>query len=172
MTLNKNIKKYRKEAGLTQKVLASQSGLSFSLVSKLESGEQSNPSFETLKKIADVLKISPAELVNDPLTIEEQIDEYIEYKKGLNQTTPKEESTESMKIHKKKEFQVEPCIDLNFMKKIQAINTIPEPKDDLEHECLTYLQRPEMKRLFYSLKNASKDEIERVITIIETLQGN
>lgn len=55
MALSDNIKIYRKDAGLTQKVLAARSGLSFSMVSKLESGEQTNPSFETLKKIADVL---------------------------------------------------------------------------------------------------------------------
>ena len=52
MALNDNKKKYRKAAGLTQKTLASKSGLSFSM--------------------------SPTR------TIEDQIDEYLDYKRGLN----------------------------------------------------------------------------------------
>lgn len=53
--LKDNLKRIRKEKRITQKQLASLSGLSFSMVSKLESGEQSNPSYDTVKKIASAL---------------------------------------------------------------------------------------------------------------------
>lgn len=56
------LKKARKEKGITQKQLASLSGLSFSMVSKLESGEQSNPSFDTIQKLASALGVSTSYL--------------------------------------------------------------------------------------------------------------
>ena len=56
------IKKARKEKGVTQKELASLSGLSFSMVSKLETGEQSNPSFDTIQKLASALGMSTSYL--------------------------------------------------------------------------------------------------------------
>ena len=65
MALDENIKKYRKQKGFTQKELASKSGLSFSMISKLESGEQLNPSYQTIKKIANALNIYPEKLVNE-----------------------------------------------------------------------------------------------------------
>lgn len=118
MAMNDNIRRFRKDAGLTQKLLAEKTGLSFSMISKLESGEQTNPSLETIRKIADVLRVTPGELVNTPLSIEEQIDEYIEYKRGLNRgiavSAPcgaeEDESIEN------------PWIDLDFRRKFYGIN--------------------------------------------------
>ena len=49
---------------MTQKELAQKSDVSFSMVSKLESGEKKNPSFDTLKKIAKALNVSVDELLN------------------------------------------------------------------------------------------------------------
>ena len=60
-----NLKRIRKEKGLTQKELATKSGLSFSMVSKLESGEQINPSNETIQKLASALDVITAELLVD-----------------------------------------------------------------------------------------------------------
>lgn len=37
----------------------------------------------TIRKIADLSEISPVKVAATPLTIEEQIDEYIKYKRGL-----------------------------------------------------------------------------------------
>lgn len=56
------LKKARNTKGITQKKLAELSGLSFSMVSKLESGEQSNPSFETISKLAAALDIQSSYL--------------------------------------------------------------------------------------------------------------
>ena len=166
MTLSENIKIFRKEAGLTQKTLAGKSGLSFSMISKLESGEQTNPSFETLKKIADVLKINPGDLISTPLTIEDLIDDYIEYKRGVNRNNAGSSPKYEAAGHE------EPYADLNFRKKLQAINTIPEPTDYEHDDYLDYINRhPEMKKLFHALKNASKDEIIQVTRFIESFRG-
>lgn len=166
MALNENIKKYRKKSGLTQKALASKSGLSFSMISKLEGGEQTNPSFETIRKIADVLGVSPGELVNNPLSIEEQIDEYIAYISGLskNHFTP-------IVINKESDRE-DPCADLNFKKKLQAINTISISSDHTNDGYPEYPDmRPEMKKLFYVLRDATRDEIIQVTRLIETFKG-
>lgn len=58
--LNENIKRFRKEKGLTQKDLADKVGISGAFMSLIEKGVN-NPSDENLKKIADVLGVS----VND-----------------------------------------------------------------------------------------------------------
>ena len=62
-----NIKNIRKSIGMTQKELAEKSGVSFSMVSKLESGEKKNPSFDTLNKIAAALKVNTNELLSDTI---------------------------------------------------------------------------------------------------------
>ena len=167
MVLNENIKKFRKDAGLTQKMLANKSGLSFSMISKLESGEQTNPSYETLRKISDVLEISPASLVSVPKSIEEQIDEYLDYKRGLNKnpTCPTPDYNDG-KAGRDVKFS-----DLNFRKKLQAINDLPIPADEGHFDYLDYLERPEMKKLFTALKNASRNEIDQITRLVETFRG-
>jgi transcriptional regulator with XRE-family HTH domain len=118
MAMSDNIKIFRKDAGLTQKELAKKTGLSFSMISKLESGEQTNPSLETIRRIADVLRVMPGELLNTPLSIEEQIDEYIEYKRGLNKTRPVSASTGAENEARNED----PCIDMDFRRKLYAMN--------------------------------------------------
>jgi len=147
--------------------LAHKSGLSFSMISKLEIGEQTNPSFETIKKIADVLRVSPGELLNSPISIEDQIDEYIAYKRGLSKIQSK-----SIVLNKGNS-QADPCADLNFKKKLQAINdNIQMPFSDANNGYPEYLEkRPEVKKLFSVLRNASRDEIIQVTKLLETLKG-
>lgn len=165
MSLGENIKMYRREARLTQKALAVKSGLSFSMVSKLESGEQANPSYETMKKIADVLEISPAELVASPLSIEAQIDDYIEYKRGLKRDDSVSPEKKGAHCHK------ELCADLNFRKKLQGINNIPNPAGHDQDRYLDEVyRRPEMKRLFQALKDATSDEIIQVTRFVEAFR--
>lgn len=64
MTLKENLKKIRVEKRISQRDLAEKSGLSYSMVSKLESGEQTNPSLDTLKKIAIVLGVNVDKLLS------------------------------------------------------------------------------------------------------------
>ena len=170
MALNKNIKTYRKKSGLTQKALAEKAGLSFSMVSKLESGEQLNPSVETLNKLAGALKITPEKLLYIPSLIEEQIDDYIKYKRGLDQSEAGSKKAEAPEPQIEAiELAASPCSDLNFRKKLQAINLIPRPPETPEDDCLSCLQkRPEIKKLVSSLRDASKEEIEQVLTLVAT----
>lgn len=66
MGFRENLKSLRKEQKLTQKALAELSGISYSMVSKLESGEQKNPSLVTLELLANALHVTVSQLTNDP----------------------------------------------------------------------------------------------------------
>ena len=49
------IREVRKAAGFTQKELAARMGVSQQLISRLESGEDENPTIDTLSRVADVV---------------------------------------------------------------------------------------------------------------------
>ncbi|QDV56400.1 helix-turn-helix domain-containing protein [Rosistilla oblonga] len=59
--VSKQIRTERKQAGLTQEELARKSGIPQSHISRLENGEHS-PSFLTLEKLADAMKIPVSRL--------------------------------------------------------------------------------------------------------------
>lgn len=61
MSISKNIRFFRKEAGLTQKDLAGKCGLAEITIRQYESGKR-EPRSSQIKKIADALKISAADL--------------------------------------------------------------------------------------------------------------
>ena len=63
MPLKENLKRLRKQNKVSQRELARISGLSFSMVSKLESGEQSNPSLDTIERISAALNVQTYELM-------------------------------------------------------------------------------------------------------------
>lgn len=63
MNFKDNLKAIRKSKGITQRELADKSDLSFSMVSKLEIGEQDNPTLDTIKKIAAALDVKVYELM-------------------------------------------------------------------------------------------------------------
>ena len=62
MTVGQNIKKFRKEKGLTQKQLGELTGIDEANIRKYELCKQ-NPKIETVMKIADGLGISPVDLI-------------------------------------------------------------------------------------------------------------
>lgn len=64
MSISENIKFYRNEKGLTQQELADKIGKSINSVKKYESG-YTNPPIDVINKIADVLEINIAYLVED-----------------------------------------------------------------------------------------------------------
>ena len=64
MELNEKIKKYRKEAGLSQEDLASKIYVSRTLVTKYESGS-AFPTQQNLEKIAAVLNVKVEDLLSD-----------------------------------------------------------------------------------------------------------
>lgn len=71
MTTGERIKKARKNAGMTQKELADALGVDESYISQYETGRRS-PKLQTMHKLAEALKLSsPALLMFDPITDEE-----------------------------------------------------------------------------------------------------
>lgn len=61
-----SIRKYRTMTGLSQDALSKRSGLAFHTISKIESGMTPNPKIDTIRKIASALKVSLADLINEP----------------------------------------------------------------------------------------------------------
>ncbi|EKD27689.1 MAG: helix-turn-helix protein [uncultured bacterium] len=65
--LKNNIKKFRKNSGLTQQQLAEKAGLSYNVITTLEQGTAKQPTIQTIIKLADAFKISIDELVGRKL---------------------------------------------------------------------------------------------------------
>ena len=59
-----NIRKVRKKAGLSQDKLARKADVAYNTVVKIESGENKNPTIETLRSIAKALDVSVDELIS------------------------------------------------------------------------------------------------------------
>ncbi|MEX1382828.1 helix-turn-helix domain-containing protein [Lutibacter sp.] len=57
------VKKLRNQKGMSQEFLAEESGLSLRTIQRIEKGE-SNPTGESLKRLANALKVSPDELID------------------------------------------------------------------------------------------------------------
>ena len=57
-TIAKNIKQHRKGLKLSQDKLSKLAGVAYNTIVKIESGENPNPTIETLQKIAMALNIS------------------------------------------------------------------------------------------------------------------
>ena len=61
--LAENIKRFRQAKGLTQEQLAQKASVTYSTLTKLESGMNQNPKVKTLQGIARVLGVSLDELL-------------------------------------------------------------------------------------------------------------
>lgn len=59
----KNIKRLRREKGISQDRLSKLADLSLNTIVNIEAGNNPNPTFETLQKIADALGVSLNELI-------------------------------------------------------------------------------------------------------------
>jgi len=62
--LAKNIKKLREAKGLSQEKLARLADVANNTLIKMESGENQNPTLDTLKKVAKALSVSVDDLIN------------------------------------------------------------------------------------------------------------
>ncbi|MCK4520841.1 helix-turn-helix transcriptional regulator [Candidatus Parcubacteria bacterium] len=62
-TIAKSIKYYRKRFNLSQDKLSKLAGVAYNTIVKIESGENSNPTIETLTKIAKALKVDISDLI-------------------------------------------------------------------------------------------------------------
>ena len=61
--IGKNLKKLRKQKGLSQDKLSKLANISYNTVIKLESGGITNPTIETLQKMDRALDVSVDELI-------------------------------------------------------------------------------------------------------------
>ena len=61
--INKTIRGYRQERGMSQEALARAADLSFPTIVKIESGDTPNPTIDTVKQIADALDVSVDKLL-------------------------------------------------------------------------------------------------------------
>jgi len=61
--ISENIKKYRTKIGISQDKLSKLADVTYNTIIKIESGATYNPRVETLKKIADALKVRVDDLI-------------------------------------------------------------------------------------------------------------
>jgi len=61
--LSEKIKTLRKQHNLSQEQLAQKAGVTYSTLIKIESGNNTNPTLDTLMKFAEVFKVSLDELI-------------------------------------------------------------------------------------------------------------
>jgi len=59
----KNIRKYRDKLGISQDKLSKLTGVTLHTLTKIETGATSDPRIETLKKIAEGLKVGVDDLI-------------------------------------------------------------------------------------------------------------
>lgn len=62
--LAKNIARLRKQKGLSQEKLARLADVANNTIIKMETGENNNPTLETLRKVAKAFDVSVDELIN------------------------------------------------------------------------------------------------------------
>ena len=62
-TIGENIKKYRNKLGISQDKLSKLADVIYNTIIKIESGANSNPTIETLSKIAKVLNVGVDDLI-------------------------------------------------------------------------------------------------------------
>ncbi|MBI4837214.1 MAG: helix-turn-helix transcriptional regulator [Candidatus Portnoybacteria bacterium] len=61
--LSKNIKRLREAKGLSQEKLARSADVANNTLIKMETGENKNPTLETLKRVAKALEVSVDDLI-------------------------------------------------------------------------------------------------------------
>ena len=64
-SIAQNIKQKRKKLRLSQDKLSKLAEVAYNTVVKIESGENSNPTIETLKKIANALNVGVNDLIKE-----------------------------------------------------------------------------------------------------------
>lgn len=62
-SIGQKIRQARKEAKLSQDKLARLADVAYNTIVKIESGENPNPTVETIKKIANALKVEVGDLI-------------------------------------------------------------------------------------------------------------
>lgn len=63
--LTENIKKYRKQLGLSQRELSKISGVPLSMITKIEQGVSTQPTIQTVAKLSKTMGIPIDKLIKD-----------------------------------------------------------------------------------------------------------
>ena len=63
--LSENVRKIRKRRELSQDKLAKLAGITLTTLVKIESGANDNPTLKTLKSLADALKVTVNDLIEE-----------------------------------------------------------------------------------------------------------
>ena len=105
MNIGENIKKYRKEKGMTQEELAQKCGLSKNGLWNYENNKR-QPNVKTLNKIIDVLGIKITDLIDNTISLDERKEFTVNYVKEITENTletitkQSKETKEIIKKHK------------------------------------------------------------------------
>lgn len=86
MNIGTNIKKYRKEKGLTQRELADKLNIATNSLSRYEIGER-RPPIDMIEKIAEILNVTPIQLMYDE-EIENTLNQSAEILSNFNPNDP------------------------------------------------------------------------------------
>jgi transcriptional regulator with XRE-family HTH domain len=98
MTVGERIKQIRKEKGLTQVELAKRLSVSQAMITQYENHQREPKKFDTIKKIASALEVSPEDILGKELVntmrederFEQTVHHYLEWLRGMRimLTTP------------------------------------------------------------------------------------
>lgn len=89
MTIGENIRKYRKEKGLTQKTLGQLCGINEANIRKYEINQNITPQLKTIEKIADALEVTIPDLMGMSAYLDEakneihHITNFLDYLRSL-----------------------------------------------------------------------------------------
>lgn len=136
--IGSRIKEIRKSQGLSQRDIAKKLDMAFSTYSNYENNNR-EPSFEILKKIADILGVSVAQLVSDEAVAEEETSLFQQMIEYLNELGLSLDQDESDMEHDR--FQVV----------------------SVEHGTIALLDRAELLNLFESIQKDADAMKERYI---------
>ena len=180
------LKDLRENRGLSQQAFANKFGISQSTVGMWESGKR-EPNFATIQKIADFFETSIDYILgNDTISAVCNENMFSERLKTLrkNASLTQTEIAKNLKISQQAYANYETGKrhpDQEMLKKIAdffdvsvdyLLGRVEKGTNTETEEYLELLRtRPEMKMLFNTTKNATKEEIEKAVAVIEALLG-
>ena len=169
MTCGERIKKRRKEIGISAEELAYRVGKSRATVYRYENGEIEDMPITVLEPLADALLTTPAYLMgwaDDPRDWEQIGNDAGVY-------PPKDYSGSYEEYVKFKMLHESDDAASHFQNAYEydSREHTPHHENSIEDILEILHKRPEMKALFSVTKNASKEDVEKAVKIIEALKG-
>ena len=158
MMTGDRIKSRRKELGMNAETLAAECGLAPATIYRYEKGDIENMGIDKIRPIADALHTTAAYLMgwdDDPIDYESDGDLIAEipasYIKAANGDV-------------KKAYKMMLAVDGDAQRESRQADS------DLQEYLEALRARPEMRMLFSVSKDATKEDIEKAVAIIEALR--